>query len=104
MGTISRGEGKGVRFFSSIWVKYLITYFSLVIALLAVLNTYPMIVSRELIFESKRGNMQSQLGHMASVLEALDELTEENVNQALSLIDLGILRCVCVSDSDGEYV
>ena len=104
MGTISRGEGKGVRFFSSIWVKYLITYFSLVIALLAVLNTYPMIVSRELIFESKRGNMQSQLGHMASVLEALDELTEENVNQALSLIDLGSLSCVCVSDSDGEYV
>ena len=104
MGTISKAESRTVPFFSRLWVKYLITYFLLVIALLAVLNTYPMIVSRELIFDSKRGSIQNQLSHMTGTLEALDELDEKTVLQALSQVDLGSLSCVCVANSDGQYV
>ena len=69
------------------------------------LNTYPLIVSQDLVFRSKTTSMQSSVSVMLSSLSGLERLTEENVFSAVSNTagESGLSR-VLVTDSAGKIL
>ena len=72
--------------------------------MLGLLNTYPLLVSEDLVFQSKQVSLQSSVSVMVSSLSGLDELTEENVAGAISAAaDTGISR-VLVTDGAGRVL
>ena len=51
------------------------------------LNTYPLVVSEDLVFRSKAVTMQSSVSVMVYSLSGLDRLTEENVTAAMAVVE-----------------
>ncbi len=49
----------------------------IIIAVLVLLNTYPLVVSQNMVFRSKQTTMQSSVSVMVSALSGLDVLTEK---------------------------
>ena len=82
-----RNPTERVPFWRSIQVKFALTYILIVAAELSLLNTYPLLVSRDLVITSKETSLQSQAGFIAGALAVSETLTEEGVEQAME--DLG---------------
>ena len=61
-----------VPFFSSIQMKYAMSYLAIVSVVLILLNTYPVLASQDLLFGSKRDSLKSQAAVMASALMELE--------------------------------
>ncbi len=88
-------------FWQSVQVKFAMTYIVVIAAVLALLNTYPVLASQDLIFKSKQGSLQSQTAVMASALAGLESLTAEGVEQVMNqLDDMGLDR-IMVTDQSG---
>ena len=76
-----------VPFFSSIQMKYAMSYLAIVSVVLILLNTYPVLASQDLLFRSKRDSLKSQAAVMASALmelETLSLLTADAVPEVLN--------------------
>ena len=87
--------------FHSIQVKYALTYIVVIAAVLILLNTYPVLVSQDLIFKSKQVSLQNQTAVVASALAGLETLTPEGVDQVMNqLDDMGLTR-ILVTDGAG---
>ena len=69
------------------------------------LNTYPLVVSQDLVFRSKTTNMQSNVSVMLSALSGLEKLTADNVSAAVSNTakESGLSR-VLVTDAAGKIL
>ena len=52
-----------------------LSYILIIIAVLVLLNTYPLVVSQNMVFRSKQTTMQSSVSVMVSALSGLDVLT-----------------------------
>ncbi len=90
-----------IRFWKSIQTKYALTYLVVIAAVLVLLNTYPILVSQDLIFKSKQASMQNQTAVVASALAGLESLTAEGVEQVMNqLDDMGLTR-IMVTDGSG---
>lgn len=76
----------------------------IIIAVLALLNTYPLIVSQNLVFRSKQTAMQNSVSLMVSALSGLDVLTEKNVAQAMTVAEETALSRVLVTDEAGRVL
>ena len=68
------------------------------------LNTYPLLVSEDLVFHSKVSTMQSSVWVMVSALSGLDELTEENVADAMTVAEESGLSRILVTDETGRIL
>ncbi|MBQ9346369.1 MAG: HAMP domain-containing histidine kinase, partial [Oscillibacter sp.] len=73
-------------------------------AVLLILNTYPLLVSENMVFRSKEASMLSSVSMMVSSLSGLDRLTGENVAAAMAGVEEGGLSRVLVSDSAGKIL
>lgn len=90
-----------IRFFQSIQTKYALTYLAVIAAVLVLLNTYPILVSEDLIFKSKQASLQNQTAVVASALAGLESLSAEGVEQVMNqLDDMGLTR-IMVTDGSG---
>ena len=70
--------------------------------MLLLLNTYPLLVSEDLVFRSKETTLQNSVSVMVSSLSGLDKLTEENVTTAMTVAeDTGLSRSL-VTDAAGK--
>ena len=68
------------------------------------MNTYPLSVSRDMIFSSKESSLRSSMETMTSAMAGLSQLTEENVAQALAVMEItGVSRAI-VTDSAGKIL
>lgn len=68
------------------------------------LNTYPLLVSEDLVFRSKETTLQSSVSVMVSSLSGLDRLTAENVTTAMTVVeDTGLSR-ILVTDAAGKIL
>lgn len=69
------------------------------------LNTYPLVVSQDLVFRSKTTSMQGSVSVMLSSLSGLEELTVETVSAAVSTAaeESGLSR-VLVTDAAGKIL
>ncbi len=72
--------------------------------MLLLLNTYPLMVSEDLVFRSKETTMQSSVSVIVYSLSGLDQLTEENVAAAMAVVEESSLSRVLVTNSMGRIL
>ncbi len=93
-----------VRPWRSLQAKIAISYFLVIAGVLLLLNTYPLMVSRDLVMASKHNALQSQAALFSSSLAALERLQtgrQEQVEQVISLLDDGSFSRIIVTDPAG---
>lgn len=76
----------------------------IIVVVLVLLNTYPLIVSQNMVFRSKQSNLQSNVSVMVSALSGLDVLTEKNVLQAMTVAEESSVSRVLVTNANGRIV
>ena len=85
-----------LQFFSIIVVILLI--------LLVLLNTYPLVSSRDLVFQEKESGMLSQASVIASSLSGLDSLSRAGSEEVLRLMDVSGYGRIAVANEQGELM
>ncbi len=93
---------KSIKF--SVQLKIILLMFLFIALLLAFLNTYPLIASRDLVFTSKQGPMQSRASAMAASLSAMEVLIPEGVQQVVELLNTAGLDRVVITDAQGAVL
>ncbi len=88
----------GVRF------KFVGLTTALVVILLALLNSYPIRSSRDLVFSEKQTAMTNQAGTAASSLASLDHLSRESIAEVLNLLELDNYERVLVTNEKGRVL
>jgi len=63
-----------------------LTYLVIIAAVLVLLNTYPVRVSQDMVFQSKQTSLQSRAELMASALAGPDALTREGVGRVMEVL------------------
>ena len=92
---------KKVPFFSTLQMKYAMSYLVIFAVVLVLLNTYPVLASQELLFTSKRDSLKSQAAVMASALMELESLSADQVVRVMNMLDnMGLTR-ILVTDPSG---
>lgn len=94
-------EGKGVPLFRSLQAKVAMTYLVVIAAVLILLNTYPVLVSQDMVFRSKQTSLQSQASVIASALAVPETLTVDGVKQAMMMLNDMNLTRIIVTDASG---
>ena len=61
----------------------------LLAVVLLLMNTYPLVVSQDLVFRSKAASLQSNVSVMVYSLSGLDRLNTENVTAAMAVVARG---------------
>ena len=61
-------QSKRVPFWRSLQTKFALTYVVIIAAVLILLNTYPVLVSQDLVYQSKQASLQNQAAVLASAL------------------------------------
>ncbi|MBR0354772.1 MAG: HAMP domain-containing histidine kinase [Oscillospiraceae bacterium] len=83
-------------------------FFSIIIAilliLLVLLNSYPLVSSRDLVFQEKERGMLSQAAVLSSSLSGLDSLGRGGVEEVLRLMDVSGFGRIAVADGEGNLV
>ena len=72
-------QGERIPFRHSIQLKFALTYIIIIAAVLILLNTYPVLVSQDLVFRSKTSLLQSQASVIADTIARTESLTSEAV-------------------------
>ena len=90
--------------FRGVQVKFMGLMAALIVILFGLLNTYPLISSRDLVFSEKQSAMTSQASVMSSSLATLEKLSKESIAEVLNLLDLTGYDRVLVTDSAGVVV
>ena len=81
-----------------------LSYILIIAAVILLMNTYPLLVSEDLVFRAKEANLQSGVSVMVYSLSGLEQLSPENVGEAMAVAeDTGLSR-VLVTDSDGKVL
>lgn len=80
------------------------SYILIILAVLALLNTYPLLISQSLVFQTKETAMKSSVKMVESALSGLPELTEENVGQALASVEETGVSRLLVTDTAGRVL
>lgn len=97
-------EKKRRRLTQRVQFKFMLAFFTLIAALLAVMDTYPIIASRDLVFSEKRSSLTGQTAVIASSLSSLDTLTGDSVGQVMALLDVSGLERILVTDENARTV
>ena len=80
------------------------SYILIIAAVLILLNTYPLLVSQDMMFRSKETTLQSNVSVMVYSLSGLEQLNESNVAAAMAVVeDTGLSR-ILVTDSTGKVL
>ena len=88
----------------SLQYKIGLSYILVILAVLVLLNTYPLSASQSMVFASKERAMTSSVETISSALSGIPELTEENVAQALEVVEItGVSRAI-VTDNAGRIL
>ena len=85
-------------------LKFGLSYIAVIAAVLLLLNTYPLLVSEDLVFRSKETTMQGSVSVMVYSLAGLDRLNQENVAAAMAVGEETGLSRVLVTDSAGQVL
>lgn len=73
-------------------------FFLFVLVAVGMLNTYPTISSRDAVFSAKQSALTNQGTIMSASLSALERLSAEEVEQVMTLLDVGEFDRVIVTD------
>lgn len=81
--------------------KFGISYIAIIVAVLILLNTYPLARSEDLTFRSKQRTLQNGVSVMITALSGMEKLTEENVASAMTLVEQTGISRILVTDASG---
>ncbi len=84
--------------------KFSLSYIAIIIAVLVLMNTYPLTVSEDLVFRSKETTLKSSVSLMATALTGLEKLNEENVSSALTVTEETGISRILVTDPAGRIL
>ena len=90
-----------VPFFASIQVKYALSYMSVLFIVVVLLNTYPLLASQDLLFNSELDALKNQASVMSSALMELENLSSEQVVRVMNMLDDSGADQVLVTDPAG---
>ena len=92
-----------LRFFSSIRIKFALTYFSVIAIVLILMNTYILMSSRDIIFRSKEVFLSSQASIIVAHLEESFALlaVDEDIDRIMEQLDITGVSYVIVTDISG---
>ena len=76
----------------------------MILGVLLLLNSYPLMVSEDLVFRSKAANLQNGVSVMVNSLSGLARLTEENVTDAMTVAEESGLSRILVTDAAGRVL
>ena len=76
----------------------------LLAVLLLLLNTYPVLLSRDAVFQEKHSAMSSQGMLLAAALTSLEQLNRDAIAEVLTFLDLSGYDRVAVADRQGELL
>ena len=77
---------------------------AILLIVLVLMNTYPLVVSQDLVFRAKHANLQSAASAINAAVSGLEELTEENVAEAMASAETDGVSRVVVSDEYGRVL
>ena len=97
----SRRDPKPPRFWDSLQIQFGVSYILIIAAVLILLNTYPLIVSENMVFRSKESALMSGVSVMVSSLAGLERLTPENVAASLSVAEDSGMSRIIVTNGTG---
>ena len=89
---------------ASLQAKFSLSYIAIIVAVLSLMNTYPLTVSEDLVFRSKETTLKSAVSVMTTALTGLAELNEENVAIALAVAEEAGISRVLVTDAAGRIL
>ena len=92
------------QFTHSIRFKFIVFVVAILAVLLLLLNTYPIISSRDTVFQENQSSLSSQVTVVASALSSLDRLSQDGVNDVLRFLDLSGFDRIVVVDENGSVV
>ena len=81
-------------------VRFFITYILIVAVVLTVLNTYPIIISRDSIFESKYRTLEAETRLITTSVQTLDVLSKKNIELVMDILDSDELDGVYIVDAE----
>ena len=93
-----------IPFWRSLQMKFALSYLVLIVSVLALLNTYPIFASQDMVFKAKQTSLQNQAGVISSTISPLVELTPEGVGQVMEMLDESGLTRVIITDRDGAIL
>ncbi len=88
----------------SLQVKFGLSYILIILGVLLLLNTYPLLVSENMVFRSKETTLQGSVSVMVNSLAGLDRLNEENVTAAMAVVEETGLSRILVTDGSGRVL
>ena len=88
----------------SIRFKFILFILAILMILLVILNTYPIISSRDTVFQEKRSSLSTQASVVSSALGSLDHLTGEGVSDVFRFLDLEGFDRIVVMDNRSDVV
>lgn len=89
---------------ASLQSKFSFSYIAIILAVLILMNTYPLITSENLTFRSKQSSLQGSVSVMVTALSGLEELSEENVADAMTLVEETGISRILVTDASGRVL
>ena len=97
-------KGEKLSFFRSLRAKFNFSYILVIAGVLLLLNTYPLLVSEDLVFRSKVTTLQSNVSVMVYSLSGLPELNEENVAAAMEMVEESHVSRILVTNEAGKVL
>ena len=97
---MDKGNKRKIKF--GVRLQFLALFLAFVIGLLAFLNTYPLLKSRDLVFASKQSALQARASVAASSLSGLETLRRDSV--VMALLDITDLTRVLITDRMGTVL
>ncbi|MBR7150472.1 MAG: HAMP domain-containing histidine kinase [Oscillospiraceae bacterium] len=81
--------------------KFSLSYIVIIIAVLILLNSYPLVVSENLVFRSKETALKNSVSLMVTSLSGLEELSEGNVASAMTFVEQTSVSRILITDASG---
>ncbi len=88
----------------SIRFKFLVFILAILLILLLILNTFPIVSTRDTIFQEKKSAMSVQASVVSSALSGLDQLSSEAVSEVFRFLDLKSFDRVVVINKTGGVI
>lgn len=98
------GEQIKIPFWFRMQTKFALSYAALIIAVLVLLNTYPILAAQDMVFKAKQTSIENQASVISSALSPLGELTSEGISQVMEMLDDIQMSRVIVTNQSGRIL
>ncbi len=85
----------------SVRLRLLLAYTILLLVVLVLMNTYPLVMTQNMIFSSKQSAMQAQMQLILGTLPPAENLTRTGIEQSILLLDDSSYRRILVTNETG---